>query len=200
MLQNYFKITVRSLRANKLFTLINLVGLSTGMACAILLFLWVRDELRVDRFHEHADRLYQVMEHSHNPSSPNTGPHTSGLLAEALAEQIPEVEYAVAAKIRPESKTFSVDNQQIRATVQYAGLDFFRIFSYELIYGDGNQILSAKNAVVISEALAMSLFHSVDDVVGKTVMFQQDEPLQVAGIFKTVPAISPPPDLMPYYR
>lgn len=190
MITNYFKITLRSLRANRMFTLINLVGLSTGMACAILIFLWLTDELRVDRFHEHVDRLYQVMEHSHNPGSPNVGSHTSGLLAEALAEQLPEVEHAVAAKIRPESKILSVDEQQIRATVQYAGPDFFRIFSYELIHGNKDQILLAKDAVVISETLAMSLFHSVDDVVGKTVMFQQDEPLLVAGVFKTVPAIS----------
>lgn len=190
MLKNDFKITLRSLRANRLFTLINLVGLSTGMACAILIFLWITDELRVDRFHAHADRLYQIMEHSHNPSSPNIGPHTSGLLAGALAAQLPEVEYAVAAKIRPESKILSVDEQQIRATVQYAGPDFFRIFSYDLIHGDRNQILSAKNAVVISEALAKSLFRSVEDAVGKTVMFQQEQPLQVTGIFKTAPTIS----------
>ncbi|WP_028297205.1 ABC transporter permease [Olivibacter sitiensis] len=190
MMGNYFKITIRNLRANKMFTLINLIGLSTGMACATLIFLWVTDELRVDRFHEYADRLYQVMEHSHNPISPNVGAHTSGLLAEALAEQLPEVEHAVAAKIRPESKILSVDEQEIRATVQYAGPDFFRIFSYELIHGNKDQVLLAKNAVVISETLAMSLFHSVDDVVGKTVMFQQDESLQVAGVFKTVPTIS----------
>lgn len=190
MIRNYFKITIRSLHANKMFTLINLIGLSTGMACAILIFLWVTDELRIDRFHEHADRLYQVMEHSHNPSSPNVGTHTSGLLAEAMGEQLPEVEYAVAAMIRPESKTFSVNDQPVKATVQYAGPDFFRIFSYELIHGSKNKVLSAKNAVVISEALAMSLFHSVDDAIGKTVMFQQDQPLQVTGVFKTVPAIS----------
>lgn len=190
MIKNYFKITIRSLLGNKIFSGINLIGLSTGLACAVLIFLWTSDELRIDRFHEHTDRLYQLLEHSHNPNHPNTGTHTSGLLAEALSEQMPEVEYAVAAKIRPETKILSVEDVHGKATVQYASQDFFRVFSYELILGDKDRVLTDKNTIVISEALAESLFETAPNSLGKMVMFQQDELLQVSGVFKTVPSTS----------
>jgi len=190
MIKNYFKSAIRSVRVNKMFTLINLVGLSTGMACAILIFFWVTDELRVDRFHHHVDRLYQVMEHSQAPNSSNVGSHTSGLLASALVEHIPEVESAVAVRTIPESKILANDKKQLRARVQYAGPDFFGIFSYDLISGDEKKVLAIKNSVAISEALAMSLFQSVDNALGKTIIFQQNQALQVTGVFKTIPAIS----------
>lgn len=94
MFAHYFKTAWRNLRRDRQFTFLNLVGLSTGLACTILIYLWVNDELQVDHFHANDTQLYQVMEkHEVNKNLLVKG-GTSGLLAETLAEQMPEVAYA----------------------------------------------------------------------------------------------------------
>lgn len=132
---------------------INLIGLATGLACALLIYLWVNDELSVDKFHEKDSQLFQVMENQHNTESIVTTEETPGLLAEALAEEMPEIEYA-ASGTDPSwfgKFTLSVEDTRIKADGQFAGKDYFNIFSYDLIQGDENQVLSDKNSMVISE-------------------------------------------------
>ena len=81
MIRNYFKIAWRNLRKDRLFTLLNLVGLSTGLACTLLIYLWVNDELHIDKYNEKDGRLYQVMNNMHSDRGITTGTNTPGLLA-----------------------------------------------------------------------------------------------------------------------
>src|SRR5688572_32730406 len=85
MLKNYFKIAWRSLLKDKQFTFINTLGLSAGLTCAMLIFLWVNDEMSYDKFLANTDRIYQLME--------NESEESSGLLSETVKQQIPVVEY-----------------------------------------------------------------------------------------------------------
>lgn len=165
-----------------------MIGLSTGLACALLIGLWVMDELGMDQFHEKEDQLFQIIVNYQNPAG--IGHHTQGLLAEALSQEIPEVEYAVASRLLEDRKTFSYEQNNIKVTGQYASPDYFNVFSYDLLQGSKDQVLTAKNSVVLSENMAMSLFGTLEEVVGKIVEFEHTKKYQVSGIFKDSPANS----------
>lgn len=95
MLKNYIKIAWRNLMKDRQFTLLNLVGLSTGLTCAILIYLWINDEIHVDKFHAKDSQLYQVMTNVENSDGIQTMAATPGILARTLKEDMPEVEYAM---------------------------------------------------------------------------------------------------------
>jgi putative ABC transport system permease protein len=194
MFRHNLLIIYRSFKRFKSTFIINLLGLSTGLASALLIYLWVDNELQMDKFHEKDNRLYNVMESHMQNDGWKTMIETSGAAADALAAEMPEVEYA-AALAPPTWPGFdkfvlSADKRDIRATGQYAGKDYFNIFSYKLIEGRADQVLADKNSIVISEELAMKLFNSKHNVVGKTVGFQHERDFLVSGVFENIPAIS----------
>jgi putative ABC transport system permease protein len=190
----------RNIRRNKTSFFINLIGLSTGLACALLIYLWVQDELLVDKFHEKDRRLFQVMLNMQGPDGIDTWENTPGLLAQALAEEMPEVEYAAAVIPSDFFKSkgiLSFENLQLKANEQYVSNDYFHIFSYRLIQGDINQLLPDKNAVLISDEMAMKLFNTTENVIGKTIdwkreifFFNFSGSYLVSGIFETPPSNS----------
>jgi putative ABC transport system permease protein len=166
---------------------INLIGLSTGLACVILIFLWVNDELRMDQFHAHGDRLYQVLENVDQGTGMITRFSTSGPTAEAMAAEMPEVEMAVTSTLQWErSFVTSTEEKDIAAIGVYADVDFFRMFSYDLMQGEPKQVLSDKKGIVIDESLAISLFGKSEDVVGKMVTLNHDKQYQVSGVMKDI--------------
>jgi len=93
MIKNYFKIAWRNLLKDKQFALLNVLGLSAGLACTLLIFLWVNDELSFDKFFSNDDQVYQLMEHQDNNGSIGVSDGSSGLLSDAVKQQAPEVEY-----------------------------------------------------------------------------------------------------------
>src|SRR5687768_6410707 len=96
MFRHIILITYRNFLRYKSSFLINLLGLSSGLACTLLIYLWVTDELSVDRFHQKDDQLYQVLRNVQHPDGIKTGESTPALLGEALLEEMPEVEYALS--------------------------------------------------------------------------------------------------------
>ena len=98
MLKNYFKFTWRHLVKDRQFTLLNVLGLSTSLACAILIYIWVSNERSMDDFHTNNARLYQVMAHIKLPDGIHTQEVTPGMLAGALGREMPEVDQAVAVQ------------------------------------------------------------------------------------------------------
>ncbi len=188
MFRHNLIISFRNFKRYKTSFFINLIGLSTGLACALLIFLWVNDEMNVDKFHEKDSRLYQVLENVEQAGDSITRQTTAGPTAEALATEMPEVEYAVTTtSIRILGYTLSVDNNDIKADGMYASADFFKLFSYEIIQGDENQMLSDKSSIVISEDVAMRLFGTTENVLGNIVEFQHEKQYQVSGVFENVP-------------
>jgi ABC-type antimicrobial peptide transport system permease subunit len=185
MFQHNLIIIYRSFKRFKSTSIINLMGLSTGLACALLLYLWVSDELSVDKFHEKDDRLYQVMRHRILEGKIITSTWVPGLTAQTLEEEMPEVEHAVPS-FNCKRYTLSVDNKDMQAIGQYVGEDLFLMFSYPLIQGDASQVLTDRNSIVISETLAKNLFNTTD-VVGKTIEWQHEEQFQVTGVFEDIP-------------
>jgi putative ABC transport system permease protein len=196
MFQNYFKIAWRNLVRDRQFSFLNLMGLSTGLACVLLIYLWVSDERSMDKFHEKDSRLFQVMERQPLNDGLSVSHRTSGLTAEELKDKMPEVEYAAAVlhySWFPKFLISAAADHKIKAVGQFADKDFFHIFSYELIHGNKNQVLADKQSIVLSEALALKLFNTTRNVMGKVLEWELGgfrKQVMVSGIFKNIPANS----------
>jgi ABC-type antimicrobial peptide transport system permease subunit len=146
----------------------------------------VRDELYRDQFHKNDSRLFQVMEHQQCADEIMTTTSTPGVLSDALKDEIPEVEFAITTSwINP--FTLSVKDHNVKADGYYVGPDFFQIFSYPLIQGNASQVLADKSSIVISRELAVKLFSTEENVIGKTVEVQHDRSFQVSGVFEKMP-------------
>lgn len=189
MITHTIKLAIRNFRRHKSSFFINLIGLSTGLACALLILLWVRDELLVDKFHAKNDRLFQVMEHQQYAEDIMTTTSTPGLLAETLADEIPEIEHA-ATVLWSNNYTLTVKDQNVKKKGHYAGTDFFHLFSFDLLHGTPSDVLVDMNAIVISESLAKLLFGSSEQAMGQSMEIEHDEVFAVTGIFKDLPSNS----------
>jgi len=193
MIKNYFKIAWRNFRKDRQFTFLNLMGLSTGLACTFLIYLWVNDELNVDKFHEKDSQLFQVLaNHKEADNYIRTIVETPAPLAEAMAKEIPEIEYAVSSYSTQYggNTTLSGAGKNIKTSGLYATRDYFNVFSYHLIHGDKNKVLSNKNSIVLSKDLTMKLFNTTENVLGKTIEWQHEKQFIVSGIFENPPANS----------
>ena len=194
MQKNNLKMAGRYLLKDRSFTFLNLLGLSTGLACTILIYLWVNDEWQVDKFNEKDSRLFQVLKNSQSPTGLTTDERTPGLLATTLAKEIPEVEYAcsvIPVSWFDKKGMLIYGDQRITANKEFAGQDYFSMFSYRLIDGHKDQVLQDKESIVISKELALKLFHTTDNVVGKNVEWNQKDYsgiYRISGIFEKPPA------------
>ena len=198
MLKNYFRIAWRSLLKDRQFSLLNIIGLSCGIACTLLIWLWVADQKSVDRFFQKDDQIYQLMENRKSADNLVVSDESSGLLAEAVKAAEPEVEYS-AALCPPEwfpAFTLSVSGKgvagekNIKAKGQYAGKDYFNIFSFKLLDGKKGDVLKDKNSIVISDDLAQRLFGTTDNLIGRPVRFQQQHDFFISGVFEKPPSLS----------
>jgi putative ABC transport system permease protein len=172
---------------------INLIGLSTGLACALLIYLWISDERSFDRYHALDGRLYQVMENRRTAAGIETQGGTMPLLAEALQREMPEIEFVATTTPVPFFPPFTLaaGGQQLTAVPKYADPAFFQLFSYPLLVGTPATVLQDKHAIVLSEALATKLFGSPQNSLGKAIKWQMaTDSMQtslVAGVFAGVP-------------
>ena len=195
MFRHNLLLIIRGFKKDKSTLFINLIGLSTGLACAILIFLWVSDELSFDKFHQNDERLYQVMVNRQSGHGVQTEGFTPAFLAEALAEEMPEVEMAATTAsiqgFEDIKLSIAYEDVVLKEKGRFVGKDFFNMFSYKLIKGDPGQILADKNSIVLSETLAVKLFESVENAIGKVVTLKvKEEGYVVSGIFKDLPSNS----------
>ena len=192
MFKNNLKIAWRNLIKDRQFTILNLLGLATGLTCTILIYLWVHDEYQFDKFHEKDARLYQLMEHRKGKGEVFIADESSGLLAETVAAQNPDVEFAAAEAPAAwfQKFTLSVGDKNLKATGQYVGKDYFNIFSFKLLDGNPAKALKDKNNIAISDELAMKLFNTTENLIGKKILFQHDQIFFVSAVFEKVPVRS----------
>src|SRR4051812_32362016 len=149
MLKNYLTVALRNLARHKVFSLINIVGLALGMACSLLIFLWVQDERHIDAFHAHTPQLFSVYERQFYDGKVEAGYYTPGVLADEMKKVIPEVQYATGFAWENKA-TFAVGDKINRETGNHAGEDFFRMFSYPLLQGSPGTALKNPTSIAIS--------------------------------------------------
>ncbi|MBY0435548.1 MAG: ABC transporter permease, partial [Cyclobacteriaceae bacterium] len=188
MFRHNFLIAFRNLRRYKGSFLINLMGLSTGLATALLIYLWVNDELSIDKFHLNDRRLYQVLKNApEGDGSIGTFQTTPALMAQTMAEDLPEVEYS-ASVIKRDNGIISIGEKHLKAKHMFVSKDFFKVFSYKLLQGRKEKLLTDEYEILISDELAQKLFGSTENAIGKTVDWEWRENFNgsytVAGIFE----------------
>ena len=201
MFRHNLHIFLQSIKKSKNTFFINLIGLSTGLACTLLIYLWVNDELHMDKFHENDKRLYQAMLNIPMPNGIETNEGTPGLLAQSLADELPEVEYAAA--VIPSDwglgneGILSYKSLQLKADAQFVSQDYFKIFSYLMTHGNADQALSTKNSIVISDKIAEKFFTSSEKAIGKTIHWDKEifntkftGPYLITGVFESPPSNS----------
>jgi hypothetical protein len=196
MLRNYFKIALRKSIKDLRFTVLNLVGLSTALACTFMIYLWVNDELTIDKFNKNDKHLYRVLYNINFENDIITLEQTPSPLAAALKAEMPEVEKAVSVNFFENGFAGKgiASNGKKNAKVQgiFASKDYFTVFSTKLIEGNKEVVLSTKNGVVISEKLAKTLFNTTKNLIGKPLdwdhRMKPDIPLSISGVFENPPA------------
>ena len=186
MLKNYIKIAFRNLWKNKAFSLINIMGLALGLACSLLIMLWVNDEYKVDAFHKNGAQLYSVFERQYRDGRVDAFHGTPGVLADELKRVLPEVQFATNYAWH-ELSTFEANNKVIKENGNHAGQDFFKIFTYPLLQGNTATALQTPLDITISKKMAEEFFGSPARAIGKTIRYQNRKDLKVTAVFDNVP-------------
>ena len=191
MLRNYLTIALRNLRRHKGYSFINITGLAVGLACVLLIVLYVQHELSYDTYHEQGDHIYRVVVYS-GYAEKTWRASTTGLFAPELRTSYPEVIDAVRMK-RYGPDLIKAPNQVIRDVIPLcAESNIFNIFSFDLVAGDPATALSRPNTVVLTRSLAHKLFRETDPL-GQTLMLDfsgEDRLFEITGLVEDVPATS----------
>ena len=180
MLRSLLTVTLRSLRRNRAYAALNVLGLAVGLACCVLVFLFVRDELSYDRFHPNADRIVRVGVDFEVEGEVRKNVSSQGLLAPALEADLPEVEHAV--RVIGGDFVLRVGDEVFQETnVGYADSTFFEVFDgFRLLRGDAGTVLDAPNQTVLSASLARKYFGDADPI-GQTLL-DRERALTVTGV------------------
>jgi putative ABC transport system permease protein len=186
MLRNYIKTAFRNMGRNKLFTGLNIFGLATGLACSILIFLWVQDELSYDRFNPGADKIFRLTA-SVKDINVAAVPYA---FAAAIKKEIPGIKNVT--RINTDEKIITAGNNRFNEKrFFYADSNFLRIFNYPLLRGSMDAALSRPNTVVLTEATAIRYFGGADQAMGQRVFADADSSvLLVTGVLQNIPANS----------
>lgn len=189
MLIHFLKIGFRNLIRNKFFAFLNISGLSLGMACCILIMLWVVDELSVDNFH--GNNLYAVYIRTESNGQVNAGYGTPAIMAAELKRSIPEIQYASGFGFPwAHSETFRVGNVVHKFDGSRADADFFQMFNYQLLAGNVKTALSDLNGLAISRKMATMFFGSPQEALGQFILFENRKELVVTAVFDDLGAHS----------
>ena len=188
MTWNFFKIAWRNLIRNKIYSFINILGLSLGLACAMLIMLYVKDEVSYDKFHTDVDTIYRVVSaREDKDGNERKNSNTGFLQGPVFTDNVPEVDAFV--RIQSGRKDVKMDTEVVSEDLLYVDPNFFSMFSFPVVYGNQETSLKDPQSVVISEELATKQFGTTD-AVGKTLMLREGEafvPYTVTAITKKCP-------------
>ncbi|MBC7864813.1 MAG: ABC transporter permease, partial [Bacteroidia bacterium] len=188
MLKNYFKIAWRNLWKNKLYSFINIAGLSIGIGCCILIFQYVQNELSFDSYHKNAKRIYRMTSVIYKPDGQDKFAVSSPVMAKTVRANIPEVTEAV--RIIYSGRVLSTNNKKLYDTrIMFADSALFNVFSFPMIEGDPQRSLTAPYSIVLTESTAKKYFGN-EPAFGKTIHLSDTINMQVTGIIKDLPANS----------
>ncbi len=184
MIRNYIITSLRNLFRQKGFSIINISGLTIGMAISILIFLWVKHELSYNKFNDKTDLLYRLVQTQYYSSGPLTTTCMPGPIAKDIREDIPEIVnsfmyYVLTATISYEDKLFTEE-------VRLADPELFDMFSFEFVEGDPEHVFENINSVVLTEKMAEKIFDD-ENPIGKVIKYNNEHSFKVTGIIKETP-------------
>ncbi|HZY38349.1 MAG TPA: ABC transporter permease [Mucilaginibacter sp.] len=189
MFKNYFKIAWRTIVRNKAHSFINISGLAVGIACSLLILLWVQNERDMDAWHKNGPRIYDVYERTHVDHQDAASYGTPALIAGEVKRVIPDVQYATQmAWLEPHN--FRVGDKALKLTGSFASADYFKMFDTKLLEGNAQNALNALSGVAISHKMANELFGSPEAAIGKNILLENTINLNVSAVFEDLPNIT----------
>jgi putative ABC transport system permease protein len=190
MFKNYFKTAWRNLVKSKVFSFINIMGLTIGITVCMMIFLFVMNEFSFDNFHKDGDRIYRLMRGFKNEGKISNVAYVSGPYAPALMNDFGgEIQSTV--RVNRNDDLITIGNRSFHEKkVIDADSNFFRFFTFPLIKGNPQTVLQDPHSIVLTETTAKKYFGSIDNAIGKTIVADKDLPLKVTGIAKDVPSNS----------
>lgn len=188
MLQNHLKPIFRSLLRTKSYTLLNLLGLSSGLIVFILITLYTTYEFSFDSYHENVDRIYRIYKADADNSYQGSNKYavTPAPLAAALMDEFPEVQHATRIDSYGNVLVTIGDEVYMEPEVHISDPQTFKIFSFQAVSGYLTNFLQEKNTVALSESMAMKYFGRTD-ILDEVVYFRNEYPMKVSGVFKDMP-------------
>jgi len=187
MLYNYLKIAFRNLAKQKFYSGINILGLTLGIACCLLIFLFVQHELSYDTFHAKAKRIFRVQRVDYGTFGKI--PYVSGPYGPALAADFPDDVKATVRVMKANGLLSYGDKSFNEYNLIYADSNFFQVFTFPLVQGNATTALASPNTLVLSKSLAKKYFGS-ENPVGKLMTMDKTDTYQVTGVMADVPSNS----------
>jgi len=188
MFRNYFKTGFRILQRNKIYSFINVFGLSIGLACSMLILLYLRDETSFDKFHKNVNNIYRIVLKSKFNGQEHEGGNTGFLQGPRFAQNVPGIKAFVRFQHTTEDMKAGTDVQSQQ--MFRVDSNFFSVFTFPLKYGNSKTCLIEPHSVVFSEDEARKQFGSTTDAIGKIVMLKDDSvfvPYKVTAVAKNCP-------------
>lgn len=185
MIKNFFKVAFRNLLRNKGFSFINISGLAIGMASAILIMLWIQNEMSYDQFHDKRDRIYEAWNKAFFSNKLQCWNTTPKILARSMEKDVPEIERAVRVNW-PSNFLFSVGDKRLMVKGNIVDTGFLQMFSFPLLKGDAKTALNDGSSIVLTETLAKKIFGD-EEAMGKVVKIDNKDNFTVTGIAKDLP-------------
>lgn len=187
MLRHQLILAFRSFMKYKKIFAINLFGLAIGLTSVVLISLWVKDEISINRYHTNIDRIYEVMTNHHNSEGISTLPITPGEMAEAMQAELSQVEKASGTSPLIDGMSFENGDTKLSGEGLFVDQNYFEIFDVDFIQGNPHQIMTGINSLAISETMADKLFGSAEKAIGKSVKWQVinfENEVEVTGVYK----------------
>ncbi len=185
MFTNFFKIAYRNLVRSKGFSLINILGLAIGMASAVLILLWIQNELSYDQFHTNKDRIYEAWNKAEFSGKLNSWNTTPKILARTIEKDLPEVDRAVRVDWGS-NFLFTVGDKRLTERGNIVDSGFLQMFSFPLLEGNPATVLQDMHSIVLTQKMAKKLFGEAE-AVGKVVKIDNKDNFTVTGILKDLP-------------
>jgi len=188
MIKNYIKIAWRNLFRNKGFSLTNLLGLTIGITCTILIYLWVQDELGYNKFHADYKNIYQVMANRNFNNQIATDGNMVLPLAGALQDKLPQIKNAVVMSHR-EQHIITYGDTKLKKRGYSVSDHFFNVFSWKFIKGNGATSITDPSSIVLTQSAAKTFFGN-NDPIGKTIRIDNKRDVKVTAVIADPPGNS----------
>lgn len=189
MMHNYLKIACRNILRNRVFSVINVLGLALGIASSLLLLLWIQDEWRMGRQYNDMGLLFRIMENEIADGRTVTDEDTPGILADELKAQIPEIDFAAGIS-QNENHVLSVGDKVSRLTGCFVGADWFNIYNIPLLAGSPASALREPGNIAVSRKVAETFFKDAQSALGNVIRMDNGTDCKVAAVFENLPANS----------
>src|SRR3954454_24470148 len=189
MFKNYFKISWRNLTRNKAFSFTNLLGLTIGITCTILILLWVQNELSWNKFQPNYNTTYQVMANRNFNGQITTDGALMLPLAKNIETQFPQVKNAAFTTYGAEGHVLTYGDKKLKQNALRVSEHYFNIFPWQFIKGNASNAMTTPDALILTQSAAKALFGN-EEAMGKVVKLDNNFDLKVTGVIEDIPEAS----------